>query len=149
VNKFALFAAAVLLGFEAHAASVMKCVDAAGKVTFTQNANCPSNTGLTDVVSAHNAAPSGSSVPVQMADPTKLPPKPQKSEGQSFTVVGERPAPVATVPAVKSEPVPPVVVRSANQPCVRVVEQPYSYSKPGKNGGTVGVAGIRKVVVPC
>ena len=37
-----------------HAATVFKCVDAQGKITFTANANCPQNAELSDVVSAYN-----------------------------------------------------------------------------------------------
>ncbi len=63
------FILAALLSSQAGAATIFKCVDEAGKVTFTKNANCPRNSGLDDVISAHNAAPSGSSAPVQMAAP--------------------------------------------------------------------------------
>ena len=146
MSRLLIGLAVVLLGWEAQAASVMKCVDAAGKVTFVQNANCPTNTGLTDVVNAHNASPSGSSAAVPLADTSK--PKAKKSSGQSYTVVGEQPAPAAA-PAVKSEPEPPVVVRPANQPCVKLVDQRYTYSKVDKKGRQVSGAGIRKVVVPC
>ncbi|SFJ07545.1 protein of unknown function [Pseudomonas guineae] len=67
VRFITFFIAAMLLG-NAHAATMFKCVDAKGRVTFTQ-ANCPENHELEDVISAHNAAPSGSSAPVQMAEP--------------------------------------------------------------------------------
>lgn len=70
MRNFGFILAALLLSSQAGAATIFKCVDASGKVTFTKNANCPSNTGLDDVVRAHNAAPSGSSAPVQMATPT-------------------------------------------------------------------------------
>lgn len=69
MRSFALILAALLLSTQAGAATIFKCVDEAGKVTFTKNANCPRNSGLEDVVRAHNAAPSGSSAPVQMATP--------------------------------------------------------------------------------
>lgn len=52
----------------AQAATVFKCVDAKGKVTFTQQ-NCPDNHALDDVISARNQAPSGSSAPTKMAEP--------------------------------------------------------------------------------
>lgn len=146
MQKAMIALAAALLSSQLQAASVMKCVDAAGKVTFTQNQNCPSTAELNDVVSARNAAPSGSSTPVQMADPKR--PRQQKSSGQSFVVVGT-PPPAAPAPVIEKEPAPVVVHRAPAQPCVKVVEQPYSYSMPGKNGGSVGRAGIRKVVVPC
>ena len=64
---FFLIIAALMFG-DAYAATLFKCVDAKGRVTFTQ-ANCPDNHQLDDVVSVHNAAPSGTSDPVQMAAP--------------------------------------------------------------------------------
>ncbi len=62
-------ALAAVFSAEASAAAIFKCVDANGKVTFTQNQNCPENSGLDDVVRAHNPTISGSSAPVQMAPP--------------------------------------------------------------------------------
>lgn len=69
MHRSGFILAALLLSSQASAATIFKCVDEAGKVTFTKNANCPRNSGLDDVISAHNAAPSGSSAPVQMAEP--------------------------------------------------------------------------------
>lgn len=69
MRNFGFILAVLLLSSQASAATIFKCVDAAGKVTFTKNANCPGNTGLDDVVRAHNAAPSGSSAPMRMATP--------------------------------------------------------------------------------
>ena len=86
--------AAVLLSSQLQAATVFKCVDAAGKVTFTQNQNCPRSSDLDDVISAHNAAPSGSSAPVQMAQPRGRSITAQAKEpsrGGGVTVVGEKP----------------------------------------------------------
>lgn len=146
MHKTMIILAAALLSSQLQAASVMKCVDAAGKVTFTQNQNCPRATELNSVVSARNAAPSGSSARVQMADPKK--PRPQKSGGQSFVVVGAHPpaphAPVSDQAAPRG-----VALRASNQPCIKTVDQPYSYSRINKKGNRVGGAGIRKVVVPC
>jgi len=61
--------AALLLSSQAGAATIFKCVDSAGKVTFTKGQNCPDNSDLDDVVRAHNPTISGSSAPVQMAQP--------------------------------------------------------------------------------
>ncbi len=91
---------AVILAFSVSmpvaAETVFKCVDAAGKVTFTQQA-CPDSTGLADVVRAHNSPPSAGGSPVRMADqPIRYSPadqsqnQPRKS---SVTVVGERVSP--------------------------------------------------------
>jgi hypothetical protein len=54
---------------DAYAQTVFKCVDAAGKVTFTANANCPSNNALEDVVSAHNPTISRTGEETLMATP--------------------------------------------------------------------------------
>lgn len=51
---------------QAQAATVFKCVDAAGKVTFTQQ-QCPEQSALHDVVRANNPTPSGSGQPTEMA----------------------------------------------------------------------------------
>lgn len=61
-----MFLAAAALAANASAASVFKCVDAAGRITFTQQ-SCPQSSLLHDVVSASSPTPSGSSQPVAMA----------------------------------------------------------------------------------
>lgn len=58
----------LLLASQSMAATIFRCVDASGKVTFTQQ-NCPDQHGLDAVVSAYNQPPSGSSEPVKMATP--------------------------------------------------------------------------------
>lgn len=60
---FCVFCAA-----NAQAATVFKCVDAAGKTTFTQQ-NCPENHSLEDVVRARNPTISGSGPAARMARP--------------------------------------------------------------------------------
>lgn len=77
---------ALALSSSAEAATIFKCVDAAGKVTFTKNQNCPRNSGLDDIVRAHNPAPRGSSAPVQMATP------------RSAQVAGQAQAPAVSQP---------------------------------------------------
>lgn len=146
MHKALIVLAAVLISSQLQAATVFKCVDAAGKVTFTQNQNCPRTTELNDVVSAHNAVPSGSSAQVQMAAPNKQ--RQQKSSGQSFVVVGTPPAAALAPVAVQAEQ-RSVAPRASNQPCIKTVDQPYSYSRIDKKGQRHGVAGIQKVVVPC
>lgn len=75
--------AALLGAGQAGAATMFKCVDAQGKITFTQ-ANCPDNHQLDDVVSAHNAAPSGSSAPTQMAAPRRQRQVQPQETGQQY-----------------------------------------------------------------
>jgi hypothetical protein len=69
MHKALIALAAVLLSSQLQAATVFKCVDAAGKVTFTQNQNCPDSHSLDDVVSAHNPTISGSGPASVMATP--------------------------------------------------------------------------------
>lgn len=91
MRNFGFILATLLLSSQASAATIFKCVDEAGKVTFTKNANCPRNTGLEDVVRAHNAAPSGSSAPVQMATPATpsyTAQLPEQAPRKGATVVG-------------------------------------------------------------
>lgn len=132
---------------QAQADTVFKCVDAAGKVTFTQNQNCPRSSALDDVVSAHNAAPSGSSAPVQMADPSKL--RKQKPKDKSVAVVEDQPPAPEVEPAPEKEAVASATPRAATQPCTKVQDQRYSYSRRNKDGTTSGVSGVRKIIVPC
>jgi hypothetical protein len=129
------------------AASISKCVDAAGKVTFTQNQNCPRSHTLADVSSYRNAPPSGSGPAVEMADTTPRPATP-KRDGQSFTVVG---APPPVQPVAEPAPDKQVVVRQApnNQPCVKTVDRLVSGSRKNADGTTTGRAQMIKVVVPC
>lgn len=67
-STMAKYLALILLIFSSQtmAATIFRCVDASGKVTFTQQ-NCPDQHGLDAVVSAYNQPPSGSSEPVKMA----------------------------------------------------------------------------------
>ena len=142
--------AALLLSSQVSAASIFKCVDEAGKVTFTKNANCPRNTGLYEVVRAHNSAPSGSSAAVRMADPSRAPAV--SSQSKELTIVGQ---PLQRTLPIDSglERETPVraagVNRNAAQPCVRFVDKHVSSSRRSKNGGTVGRGQIIKVPVPC
>lgn len=69
MRSFGFILVTLLLSSQAGAATIFKCVDAAGKVTFTKGQNCPDHTGLDDVVRAHNPTISGSSAPVRMARP--------------------------------------------------------------------------------
>lgn len=69
MHKALIALAAALLSSQLQAATVFKCVDAAGKVTFTQNQNCPDSHSLDDVVSAHNPTISGSGPASVMATP--------------------------------------------------------------------------------
>lgn len=78
----------------AQAATVFKCVDAAGKITYTQQ-NCPANNSLDDVVRAHNPTVSGAGPAVRLAEPQRqYPPVTATTDALSaspYTVQGEAP----------------------------------------------------------
>ncbi|AYC33773.1 hypothetical protein D3880_16040 [Pseudomonas cavernae] len=59
------------------AATVLKCVDRNGNITFTQ-ATCPPEQTLDAVMQPHNEAPSGSGEPVPLAKPRPPEPEPQE-----------------------------------------------------------------------
>jgi hypothetical protein len=92
----------LLTAMHTQAATVFKCVDAKGKITFTQG-NCPDNHALNDVVSAENPTISGSSAPSTMVQRRRAfaesssqysASSPSSGAGSSVTVVGasrERP----------------------------------------------------------
>lgn len=63
-----LIFASMALSASINAATFYKCVDASGKVTFTDS-NCPANHNLNDVVTAYNPRISGSGSDVRMAEP--------------------------------------------------------------------------------
>ncbi|MCU9947497.1 DUF4124 domain-containing protein [Pseudomonas sp. PDM13] len=134
-----IIAAALVCSTAAQAATVVKCTDAAGKVTFAQNA-CPGDTKGAEVDVKAAARPSGEGPAVQLADPSKtyVAPKPKPERRQKVApevIVKEVPVAVPT----------PVYIK----PCVKTVDVPYSYSQVGKDGKRRGVAGTRKVQVPC
>lgn len=141
---------AIMICAHTEAASIMKCVDASGNVTFTQNANCPRDSGLADVVSASNAAPSGSSNAVRMANPNRAPSVSSKSK--ELTVVGQPQQRTLPIDSGLERETPvrrAGVNRNAAQPCVKFVDKHVSSSRRGKNGGTIGRGEVIKVAVPC
>lgn len=136
-----ILAAALACSTAAHAATVVKCVDASGKVAFSQNECPPGTTGAELKVEAA-PRPSGDGADVRLADPSKsfAPPKPK--------VVRHRSSPQSEEPKVVyrevEKPVPVYV-----QPCMKKVMVPYNYAQVGKDGKRRGVAGAREVLVPC
>ncbi len=67
--RVVLIAVALLLvAGMSQAASVFKCVDAKGKITFTAHANCPDNHALDEVVSARNPTISSAGEETVMAE---------------------------------------------------------------------------------
>ncbi|KAF1051992.1 MAG: hypothetical protein GAK43_02144 [Stenotrophomonas maltophilia] len=72
---FALLLLACCCG-SVQAATVLKCQDAQGKVTFTQD-HCPAGTAVQNSLDVSNERPSGANGPsVQLADPAILQPPP-------------------------------------------------------------------------
>ncbi|WP_280377989.1 hypothetical protein [Pseudomonas sp. BN515] len=140
-----ILAAALLGSASASAATVVKCVDAAGKITYAQN-ECPAGlVGEQHDVKA-SPRPSGEGPAVKLADPSKT-----YIKKESRPVRRAAPAQPASQEVAEQPPAPRggVVRQNANQPCVKWVEQRYSYTRMDKDGRPVGRAGIRKVPVPC
>lgn len=82
-----------LVSFTCSAETVFKCVDSQGRVTFTARANCPSQSMLDDVVSAHNARPSGAGEGTLMApvrEPANLAPRQAASAAAPAQSAGNR-----------------------------------------------------------
>lgn len=128
------------------AGAITKCVDAGGKVTFSQH-GCPTGSDQ-DQVTVNAQRPSGEGPAVKLADPARQPAaRPKRERVYTSPAVAEYED--ATEPELVDEPSPPVVVRQQNQPCMRTVEQKYSYPVRRKDGTIAGRAGIRKVLVPC
>lgn len=138
-----------LIGFAtlADAGQVFKCVDSAGKVTFTQG-NCPEKHDFDSVVEAKNVAPSGSGPAVKMA--TKKQPVARAAaptrDGQAYTVVGEQ---TGTPERLKEKPersTEPVYRSVPNQPRIVIEERTISRSVRDKNGNRL--VGVEVVKVP-
>ncbi len=74
MSRFFWIAAAFLASVAgvAHGAPVFKCIDAAGKVTFSQH-GC-GEAGSDEVIAPVAPRPSGSGPAVKLADPAKVPP---------------------------------------------------------------------------
>ncbi len=141
---------AVLVSFAsvAHAGQVFKCVDASGKVTFTQS-NCPDKHDFDSVVQAKNVAPSGSGPAVKMAATQKpvIRANAPARDGQAYTVVGEQ---TGTPERLKEKPersTEPVYRSVPTQRQVVIEERMIVSSGRDKNGNRVGKAEIVKVPV--
>lgn len=133
-----ILAAALACSTAAQAATVVKCTDAAGKVTFAQNV-CPGDTQGGEVEVKAAARPSGEGPAVQLADPSK-----------TYVAPKPKPKPKAPEPEIVYKEVPvEVPVPVYIKPCMKKVMVPYSYTEVGKDGKRRGVAGAREVMVPC
>lgn len=133
-----IIAAALACSTAAQAATVVKCTDAAGKVTFAQNV-CPGDTQGAEVEVKAAARPSGEGPAVQLADPSKtyVAPKPKPKP--------KAPEPEIVYKEVSVEVPVPVYIK----PCMKKVMIPYRRSEVGKDGRRSGVAGAQEVMVPC
>ena len=133
----------VLMVGAAQAATVVKCVDAAGKVTFSQHA-CPSAEHDSAVMSVNNQRPSGDGPAIRLADPAK-PTATVRRQGQKYTVVGEpEELPETPIQAERQRAAPAAV-----KPCVRYVEKQINTSRVTADGKRRGQSEIVKVPVPC
>jgi len=149
MRYFGFILAAALLSSQAGAATIFKCVDASGKVTFTKGQNCPDNTGLDDVVRAHNPRISGSSAPVQMARPrvNASPsaaageygaPQPQQAPRRGVAVVGGSAPRVECDTGLSDRDLRTAKVRGEIVPGMSRKDVESMYGKPNRDGGARG-----------
>lgn len=136
-----LFLVVLTTSWQALGATVFKCVDAAGKITFTQH-DCPAASQDSSVVSVSNQRPSGAGPATMMADPSKLPPP--RREARRLTVVQE--PEVALEEPIQAER-PRAVAQQ--KPCVRYVQKLVNTSRITKEGKRRGRSELIKVPVPC
>ena len=133
---------AVLACTQLQAATVVKCKDATGHITFTQSF-CP-DAGVGEAVDVQNTRPSGAGEGVRMAPKYVAP----RVTYAAPVVVEPVAAEVAEAPVERVTNTPSRGGTVARQrPKVIMVDQRYNYTQKMKNGTTRGVSGIRKVPV--
>lgn len=135
---------ATVFSAEASAAAIFKCVDAHGKVTFTQNQNCPENSGLDDVVRAHNPTISGSSVPVQMAPPAASaysPAQRTQAPSKGVAVVGGSAARPGCDTGLSDRDLRTAKVRGEIVPGMSRKDVESMYGQVNRNGSVRGAGG--------
>lgn len=143
MRYLAAAAAICLLSGAAQAASVFKCVDGNGKVTFTSNANCPRGNDLTDVVSAHNAAPSGTGPATVMAKPERRQQRYHNSnsaprQNQGYTVVGGSADKTPCSTGLSDRDLRTAMVRKEVVPGMTRDQIESMYGKPNRDGAAHG-----------
>jgi|GEM_PF-2891628 len=130
-----------LLSVQAGAASISKCVDAQGNVTFTKNANCPEATALQGHVEARNQRISSDGETVRLAEPKAYQPhtaqRPQVIVKEVPVVVEREPEEVDTYRGPKRTD---RKVRTMNSPQQRVEMREVNIRSTHrtKDGRTVG-----------
>ena len=135
-----ILAAALACSTAAQAATVVKCVDGAGKVSFAQN-TCPAGTTGASVQVNAAQRPSGDGPAVQMADPSKTYARPKPKPA---------PKPAAPEPEVVYREVPvPVQMPIQVKPCVKYVEVMRHVRKTTPDGRVLAGVQVDKVPVPC
>lgn len=128
----------------ANAATVFKCVDEKGKVTFTANANCPQGQQLQDVVSAHNAAPSGSGPATRMAEPARpaisnrYGNSSSPSQNPGYTVVGGSADAQPCSTGLSDRDLRTAMVRKEIVPGMSREQVESMYGKPNRDGAARG-----------
>lgn len=143
MTRFAAFASILLISAGAHAAAVFKCVDEKGKVTFTANANCPRGHDLQDVVSAHNAPPSGTGPATLMAaPPAARSVQPGQGSGglsgQGYTVVGGSSGQSPCATGLSDRDLRTAMVRKEVVPGMTRDQIESMYGKPNRDGSARG-----------
>lgn len=133
------------LGHQASAETIFKCVDDAGKITFTARANCPGGHALESSAQKVNVRPSGDDESVVMADPSR---RSATVPQQQVVVAGKVPKRVVTDPNVEQAWSKTSTYRRGYVPParVRIVEKTIRSSGRNKDGSTWGSA--TRVQVP-
>lgn len=133
------------LGHQASAETIFKCVDGAGKITFTARANCPGGHELESSANKINVRPSGDDESVVMADPSR---RSVTVPQQQVVVAGQVPKRVVTDPNVEQAWSKTSTYRRGYVPPkrIRVVEKNVYSSRKNKDGSTSG--GVTVVKVP-
>lgn len=105
VTWHAVALSSLILCGAAQAETILKCVDAAGNVTFTQT-RCPAGLKLESSSEVENVPPGGGNEVIKLAEPAKPSPQPAEpvappapaNNAPPASSVGERPGPPAFVP---------------------------------------------------
>ena len=128
-----------------HAATVTRCVDAAGKVTFSQH-GCPSAAVETGVVNAENLPPRGSGPAATITHDIPL----KGLGGLRVSGTAEPEPAAAPAPAEpRQENTPYRRGAQAPQNCVRWVDQRVDCSRTLPDGTRRGCSQTIKVARPC
>jgi len=128
----------VIASSNAGAATVFKCVDDAGKITFTQQ-NCPNASSYHGAIQAHSPTISGAGPAVEMAPPRRQGTSAEISNSPSrISVIGaSAPQPECST-GLNDRDLRTAKVRGEIVPGMSRGEIEQMYENPGRNAGARG-----------